>query len=153
MLRLCAPTNEHMVLEMPMKWQERISARRAEWTKESMRQYINESTNHWIRTNKWKNEWSELLSLCWATSSVSDLFAEVLFSSYFFSDFCQLPPSSTVSCTFRNPSLLFAARGSLWTSIRTHFRHKCSRFTLAIKELTLRINGITLGINRITFWA
>ena len=81
---------------------------------------------------------------------MSDLFAEVLFSSYFFSDFCQLPPSSTVSCTFRNPSLLFAARGSLWTSIRAHFRHKCSRFTLGIKELTLRINGITLGINGIT---
>ena len=44
--RSVEPTNEHMVVEMPMKWHERIRTQLTEW--------INEPMNKWIK--HWMNE-------------------------------------------------------------------------------------------------
>ena len=62
MLKLCAAsTNERMVVELPMKWHERIHAQLTEWTNKTMNQLINglyccnESVNHWS-LNQWTKE-------------------------------------------------------------------------------------------------
>ena len=61
-----ASTNEQMVVEMPMKWHERVRAQLNDWTnepmnqwmEEPMNQWISESLNHWINeaTKQWLNE-------------------------------------------------------------------------------------------------
>ena len=80
-----ASTNEQMVVEMPMKWHERIRAQMSEWTSESMNQWITEPMNQWI--NEWRN---------WAAFHVP----KVLRSLQFFEIFVWNRALATVSCTF-----------------------------------------------------
>ena len=60
----------------------RISESMNQWINESVNQWISEWTNEriagWVdgRKEGWMDRWVSHLILCWATSSLSDLFAE-----------------------------------------------------------------------------
>ena len=59
-----ASRNEQMVVEVHMKWHQRIHAQMTQWTNESMNEWISESMNQWMQSvNRWfsksLNAWNE----------------------------------------------------------------------------------------------
>ena len=83
-----ASTNEQMVVEMPMKWHERIRAQLSEWTdeqmnwqtKESMNQSVNESENHW--SNEAMTQWIKQPVNQWIDESVNQRLNEPMVARF-----------------------------------------------------------------------
>ena len=114
-------TNESMTQWIDDSANQRINEPMDQWFREAMNQWTNAAMNQWIhgyqQVNEWTHElldgwmngwmdgWMSELLLCWATSALNDLFAEVLL----FSATTSLWTASYLGCSELPPSYLFCS--------------------------------------------